>query len=230
MPEAQEYLQSSLLRLAESIIPGVWNYNPGCLLDEHKRRDSIFLRQLFHAKKNERRRVLENLHLSVNQLQHRQALDTSMDLSTELNTAKAALKEKIGEFSYYASKQKFASDIQASERCSKFFFRPPQVLHKSLIPVESADALEPTCSAFTTYWSGIFCSPSRKYNHAKPSWNRVSLSALLQHTTSRLSPAQAAYLDSPLTANDFSWALTQTASGKTPGPDGLLLDYYKAGI
>ena len=54
----------------------------------------------------------------------------------------------------------------------------------------------------------------------------MGLSRLLEHTTPRLSPTDRAFLDSPLTANDFFWALKHTALGKTPGPDGLPLDYY----
>ncbi|UIZ28705.1 hypothetical protein KXD40_009211 [Peronospora effusa] len=55
----------------------------------------------------------------------------------------------------------------------------------------------------------------------------MGLSQILQHTSSVLTPEDRAYLDSPLTANDFDWALQHTAPGKTPGPDGLPLDYYK---
>ena len=57
-------------------------------------------------------------------------------LSADLSSAKAALDAKLGESAHYASKQKFSSDIQATERCSKFFFRPHQVLYKSPIPVD----------------------------------------------------------------------------------------------
>ncbi|CAI5714449.1 unnamed protein product [Peronospora destructor] len=179
LPEAQAYLSDSLHKLAASFLPGIWNYNPGCLLDEHKKTGSIFLRELLHAKKNARQRDIEGLHLSINQLQRQEALDPSVDLSATLSSAKAALQTKLGESAHFASKQKFASDIQATERCSKFFFRPPQVLHKSPIPVDSAEALESTCSAFNSYcWSDINCSPSREYGHAKPNWNRMDLSRL----------------------------------------------------
>ncbi|RQM12278.1 hypothetical protein DD237_005717 [Peronospora effusa] len=58
----------------------------------------------------------------------------------------------------------------------------------------------------------------------------MGLSQMLQHTSSVLTPEDRAYLDSPLTANDFYWALQHTAPGKTPGPDGLPLDYYKVDL
>ena len=58
----------------------------------------------------------------------------------------------------------------------------------------------------------------------------MELSRLLQYTTSALTPADRAYLDSPLTSNDYYWALQHTATGKTPGPDGLPLEYYKVDL
>lgn len=231
LPEAQEYLSNSLIELATSFrAPSFKHYNPGCLLDEHKRRDSIFLRELFAAKKNERQRVIENLHLRVNEVRHIQALNPGEDFSQALNDARAQLQEKLEEQAHYSSKQKFASDFEDSEKCSKYFFRPPQVLHRTPIPVETAEDLEPTCAAFNEYWSGVYCSPSREYTHQKPRWNRLKLAGILQHTKTRLTPAQQAYLDSPFTANDFFGALKNTAAGKTPGPDGLPLAYYKVNL
>jgi exonuclease III len=53
LPESQEYLRESLMRLADKLRPVTSgeNYNPGCLLDEHKRCDAIFLRETFKVKK-----------------------------------------------------------------------------------------------------------------------------------------------------------------------------------
>ena len=74
LPEAQNYLSASLHKLAESFLSGIWNYKPGCLLEKTKRKDSIFLRELFQAKKNDCQREIMELHLVVKRLQHRQAL------------------------------------------------------------------------------------------------------------------------------------------------------------
>ncbi|OWZ10893.1 Pol Polyprotein [Phytophthora megakarya] len=51
--------------------------------------------------------------------------------------------------------------------------------------------------------------------------NRFKLAQLLRHTKTRLTSKDQAYMDSPCTANEFYWALTYTAAGKTPGLDGL---------
>ena len=201
-------------KLAESFLSGIWNYKPGCLLEKTKRKDSIFLRELFQDEKNDRQREIEELHLVVNRLQYQQAFNSLETLSADLSSAKAALGAKLGESAHYANKPKFAFDIQATERCSKFFFRPPQLLYKSPIAVYSAELLESTCSNFNKYWSSIYCSPSREYGHVKPQWDRMELSRLLQYTTAASTPADRAYLDSPLTANEFYWALQHTSTGQ----------------
>ncbi|KAI9916737.1 hypothetical protein PsorP6_016962 [Peronosclerospora sorghi] len=59
---------------------------------------------------------------------------------------RADLKTKFDKQAQYSSKQQFVSDLEASERCSKFFFRPPQVLHKTPILVDSSEELELLCS------------------------------------------------------------------------------------
>ena len=125
-PEAKKYLRTSLFRLAASFNPTLRRSNPGCLLDEHKRQDSIFLRGLFLVKKNALLRAIEDLHLTVNRLHHRQALDPTVDLSSAIASAQATLSVKLLESVQVASRRKFASDIQATERCSRFFFDPPK--------------------------------------------------------------------------------------------------------
>ncbi|KAF4032795.1 Reverse transcriptase (RNA-dependent DNA polymerase) [Phytophthora infestans] len=157
-------------------------------------------------------------------------LSKPADYSERIAAAKAALNENLEEQAYYASKQKFASDLDSSERCSKPFFRPPQVLHKTPIPVDSAEELESTCTAFSSYWSRIYCSPSQEFGHHKPKWDRIKLSQIHQHTRTRHTSEAQAYLNSPFTANEFYWALSHTSTGKTPGPDGLPVEYYKVDL
>lgn len=76
----------------------------------------------------------------------------------------------------------------------------------------------------------MFHSPSKEFNHARPSWSCTKFAQILQHTEARLTPAQRAYLDSPFTANDFYWALKNTTPGKAPGPDGLPFAYYQSNL
>lgn len=224
-------MHKTLNELADSFWASYWNsYNPGFLLDEHKRNDSIILRELFLKKKNERMRVLKNLHLKVNELQHLHAQEPSSVHPDRITIANTKLKEKLNEQKYYSSKRKFTSDLESTERCSKKNFRPPAILHKMPIPVDLIEDLESTCSSFLSYWSGIYCSPSKEFGHSKPKWDPFKLVQILQDTKSRLTLTDQAYLDSPFTAFVIYWALNHTAIGKTPGPDGLPVEYYKTDV
>uniref|UniRef100_K3WWU7 Endonuclease/exonuclease/phosphatase domain-containing protein n=1 Tax=Globisporangium ultimum (strain ATCC 200006 / CBS 805.95 / DAOM BR144) TaxID=431595 RepID=K3WWU7_GLOUD len=119
LPEAQEYLKLSLIKLAESIDPTITStYNPGYLLDEHKRQDCIYLRQLFNEKKNKRQVEKEDLHMRINQLQHLQHLSPSQEVSTTLSSLQQKLRVHIEEEDHHKSKQKFASDLYQSEKCT----------------------------------------------------------------------------------------------------------------
>ncbi|KAI9913881.1 hypothetical protein PsorP6_006467 [Peronosclerospora sorghi] len=83
------------------------------------------------------------------------ALTSDVDYEGELAQTRADLKTKLDEQAHYSSRQQFASDLGASEHCSKFFFRPPQVHHKTPIPVDSVEELEHLCSQFNNFWSGV---------------------------------------------------------------------------
>nr|KAE8931217.1 hypothetical protein PF009_g18718 [Phytophthora fragariae] len=123
----------------------------------------------------------------------------------------------VCEHKHYASQKKFAVDLKDAEKWSKFFFRPPQILHNTPIPVDSPEELDTMCDEFNHFWSGVYRSPSKEFSHPKPKWNRLQMAEILQHTTAHLTPEQAAYMDSPLAANDFYWAIKHTTAGKASG-------------
>ncbi|KAE9209354.1 hypothetical protein PF002_g19136 [Phytophthora fragariae] len=135
----------------------------------------------------------------------------------KLSEKKAQLVVKLQEHKHYASQKKFAVDLKDAEKWSKFFFRPPQILHNTPIPVDSPEELDTMCDEFNHFWSGVYRSPSKEFSHPKPKWNRLQMAEILQHTTAHLTPEQAAYMDSPLAANDFYWAIKHTTAGKASG-------------
>ncbi len=231
LPEAQEFLRSSLEALANRIIitPSTRS-NPGCLYDEHKRRDSIFLRQLLVTKTNQRHCRLEALHLRINRLRTSLKLHPTTVIASELCTAQEDLRALQEQQAFFASRKKFASDLEQSERTSKYHLRPPQLLHRVKIPIDSAEDLQEITRSFNQYWSGVYCSPSREYSHASPKWDRTKLLKILRMVKNRISPKEKSYLDAPLTANDIFWALKTMAPNRAPGPDGLPLAYYKTNI
>ncbi|KAE8876912.1 hypothetical protein PF003_g38966 [Phytophthora fragariae] len=137
--------------------------------------------------------------------------------ANQLSEKKAQLVVKLQEHKHYASQKKFAVDLKDAEKWSKFFFRPPQILHNTPIPVDSPEELDTMCDEFNHFWSGVYRSPSKEFSHPKPKWNRLQMAEILQHTTAHLTPEQAAYMDSPLAANDFYWAIKHTTAGKASG-------------
>ncbi|KAI9918889.1 hypothetical protein PsorP6_011256 [Peronosclerospora sorghi] len=137
------------------------------------RRPSNICTDLF---KNAHQRCIETLHLHINLLQYLQAITTAAYYGDYLAQTRADLNTKQA---HYSSRQQFASDLGASERCSKFFFRPPQVLHQKPVPVDSAEELEPLCSQFSNFWSGLYCSPYKEFGHRRSHWDLSKLSRLL---------------------------------------------------
>ena len=75
----------------------------------------MYIWELFLIKKHARRQYSQDSQLTVNLLQHWQALKASAYLLFALSSARETLTEKSGEFAHYASKLKFASDIQATK-------------------------------------------------------------------------------------------------------------------
>lgn len=66
----------------------------------------------------------------------KKSLDPSVDLSSTILIANAPLAVKLWKTVHFFSEQKFASDIYATENCSKLI-RPPYILYKTIIPVDS---------------------------------------------------------------------------------------------
>lgn len=229
LPEADEYLRISLTQLASAIDTTHDNYNPGCLLDEHKRRDAIFLRKLFETKRNTRTRAMQELNESINRLQHLKPPQDS-EAHKELEDKKTQLQAKLEEDKHYASKNKFQADLLAAEKCTAKFLRPPTVLHNTTIPVDSQEQLTDVCDEFRNFWSAIFKSPSREFAYKPPRWSPVKLARILRHTEARVTCQDARATDSPITANDIYHAIKAMPQGKAPGPDGLPVAYYYTDI
>ncbi|KAK1928964.1 hypothetical protein P3T76_015604 [Phytophthora citrophthora] len=120
-----EHLTISAEELAERIIlfPGT---NPGCLLDEHKRADSIYLRRkwidLHNADAREMASKVEAVNNAVDL--YNAAPFAANQAAIERSKAElAAYRELIKERN---EAKKFAADLHMSERATCHFFRPPQ--------------------------------------------------------------------------------------------------------
>ncbi|KAI9914588.1 hypothetical protein PsorP6_007601 [Peronosclerospora sorghi] len=129
VPDVREYLVRSAHALADriKIFPGT---NPGCLLDEHKRSDSIYLRRKWIEIRDVDSRCMSAKITAVNE-----ALDLCNASPTQANLTKceqaraelAAYRDNIKQRN---EAKKFSANLHLSERATRYFFRPPQ--HDSL--------------------------------------------------------------------------------------------------
>lgn len=235
LPAVQVVLGKTLDQLCERLRAGT-DDNPGALLDEHKRADGIFIRQIFHAFKNQDqdrlsqlRQVIsdaEVLHASVPSDAHRSALESA---KMELRAFSELLESRL-------EQAKFDRDIRLGETGSSFFFRPPSApeYRVSIPTVQRQDgslATEATemAALHRRFWGSLFQSPSYDLagSLAQRHINPPALADMLKHTLNRLSPDDQRFLDAPMTANDFFWAIKTSSKNKSSGLDGLPAEYYQ---
>ena len=210
--------------------------NPGALLDEHKRADAIFLRQIFHELKNQDQEQLRHLQQSVSAAKARHATNPDQDSSEQIQESTAALAAFQDSLRSRRESAKFDHDIREGETGSAYFLRPPTPpdFRVSIPSVrrpdnsEATDAIE-MAALHRNYWGSIFQSPSEDLASRIPRRRFQPLQFLqhLAHTTKRLRPHDQRFLDSPLTAHDFYWAITKSPKGRSSGLDGLPVEYYQ---
>ncbi|KAF0699495.1 Aste57867_9965 [Aphanomyces stellatus] len=220
LPSVQDYLQASLDSLMDKLAtPALPNFNPDCLLDEHKRADCIHLREALAEHNNATQRRLHDLLLDA-----RSKSAVARRTSTAADTDAAAMAQAIYSKYYKALKEsqkqsRFDQDLDHDERCSKEFLRPTTTeTYRTSLPVRTANEYDETTTKFRTFWAKTFQSPSNDVQAARPTTNRLLLRSILSHTRQRLTEDQKRALEAPLTANDFYFAITKSAKNKAPGP------------
>ncbi|RQM10836.1 hypothetical protein B5M09_012197 [Aphanomyces astaci] len=203
-------------------------FNPGCLLDEHKRADAIYLREQFVARRHATSRRLSELLSTARKLALTQRLHPS---AASIQAAEAAHAEYAALYTAtqeQARSSRFDDIITQEDRCSKEFFRPPTTSAlPTIIPVQNASDHSTVSQGFRTYWATIFQSPSRDIQAVPTQTNAELLTHILEHTSASLTLTSQHALDAPFTARDFFDAIAHTAKGKAPGPDGLPIEYYQ---
>ncbi|KAI9905223.1 hypothetical protein PsorP6_014184 [Peronosclerospora sorghi] len=234
VPEIQDFLVTSVHALADRIklFPGS---NPGCLLDEHKRTDSIYLRRRWIELRDLDSRRMASKITAVNS-----ALDLYNSMPTEAtklqyDQAKADLNAYRETIKQRNEAKKFAADLHLSERATSHFFRAPQqdCLRSPITELTREDGTitsdyAEVADGHRRYWGTLFQSTSPDLLHLRQAtYKPLKLATLLQDTVPRLTQKQQAMLDSPITANDLYWAIMKSKNGKAPGPDGLPIEYYK---
>ena len=152
---------------------------------------------------------------------------SNLSLKTHLEEVKARNQYKT-----------FAADLHSSERATSHFFRPPQqdCLQSPITCFQAQDGSVTEDQAQIStgrrhFWGQLFQSPSPDlYDQCTATCQPLRLVEFLQDTTACLTMDQISWMDAPLTANEFCWAIMTSKSGKAPGPDGLPIEYYKMAI
>lgn len=235
VPLVQETLKGTLEDLCNRIrlFPGA---NPGALLDEHKRADREFLRQMQRNLKNKDDEKLRELRRELNLAKAMYASCPSEDTKAELDTAQAELQSLEDFFISRREQVKFDKDVTEGERGTAHFFRPPTPSNfKVAIPdVRRPDGTTTTdaddmAAEHRAYWGALYQSPSDDLRESIPTrhYDPIELQELLKYSDKRLSDEHRRMLDAPMTANDFFYAITKSPKGKSAGFDGLPAEYYQ---
>ncbi|KAF0703528.1 hypothetical protein AaE_015325 [Aphanomyces astaci] len=228
LPQVKEYLCGSLATLMDTLAGHSFpNYNPGCLLDEHKRSDSIYLREAYAAHHNTTQRRLHDLLLDARIKEAESRRRPSPETLKAYKSAQTLYEKYYATVKESQKQSRFDQDLHSDERSSKEFLRPPtQSCHQARLPIRTQAEFVSTASKFRQYWAQIFQSPSRDLNCPVQPHNRRRLQSVLAKTTRRLTTTQRRSMEAPLTANEFYFAITKSARNKAPGPDGLPIEYY----
>ncbi|KAF4135669.1 Reverse transcriptase (RNA-dependent DNA polymerase) [Phytophthora infestans] len=230
----QDYLIRSVEALADriKIFPGA---NPGCLLDEHKRADCIYLRRRWlELRKADERKMAAKID-AVNDATDLVNVIPTEENHTALEQAKLDLQSHREDIKARNEYKKFAADLHLSERATSYFFRAPQsdCLRSPITALTQEDGTvtddqDAIATGHRQFWGRIFQSTSSDLRDQRTAtYKPLKLAKLLRDTTTRLDAQQQAMLDAPITANDLFWAITTSKNGKAPGPDGLPIEYYK---
>ncbi|CAH0488952.1 unnamed protein product [Peronospora farinosa] len=234
-PAVQAVLQATLDDLCDRIHVGPGS-NPGALLDEHKRADAIFLREMFTARRNQDHSRLAELQQHVYATETAHAAAPTVASESLLLNAKSECTAFMELLASQRERAKFDRDISDRETGSKFFLRPPSAeSYRVAIPgVVRADGSVTTdphdmASLHRHYWGHYFRPPLATSPPRVPCrrYSPGDLEDLLRHTTARVSSEDQRFLDAPMTAHDFYWAITKSPKGKSSGFDGLPAEYYQ---
>ncbi|KAF1319013.1 Pollike protein, partial [Globisporangium splendens] len=210
--------------------------NPGALLDEHKRADSIFLREAHKLLKSKDQDHLRGLQAKVNECEAIHAVCPFADSSADLTAAQLERNTFQELLTSRHEAAKFDRDVTQGEKGTKHFFRPPtQPEYRVSIPRvrlpggETTSDPDAMAAAHRNFWGEAFQSPSRDLKGSFPDrrYDPGSLQRLLQHATRRLTEQQRNSIDAPITANDMYWAIVHSPKNKSAGYDGLPAEYYQ---
>uniref|UniRef100_A0A8C5LYI8 Reverse transcriptase domain-containing protein n=1 Tax=Leptobrachium leishanense TaxID=445787 RepID=A0A8C5LYI8_9ANUR len=147
------------------------------------------------------RRSLSDL---MNTLHHRTCLQTKAFFHTHGDKSGRLLARMI-------AKKRAATYIACvRDRKGRPQYMPPQIM-----------------TALRDYYKQLYSLPGPQTDKTRQTLLEQIQTYHSKHTTRKLSEIDAALLEEPITEGELSIALKSSQTGKSPGPDGLPLRYYK---
>ncbi|GMF17593.1 unnamed protein product [Phytophthora lilii] len=199
--DVKKTLVKSAMRLANSIriFPGS---NLGCLLDEHKRSDCVYLRRRWLELKGADARVMAAKIEAVNDAFNLFKLIRTEENKEQLNQAKADLRAHRANIKERNEANKFAADLRQSERVTKHFLRAPQhdSLRSPITELRRADGSiteDPAeiATGHREFWGKLFQSTSPDLKHHRTATYRpIELAKSLKIRLSTLRFSRGAFL------------------------------------
>ncbi|KAI9916877.1 hypothetical protein PsorP6_017828 [Peronosclerospora sorghi] len=166
VPDVREYLFRSAHALDDriKIFPGT---NTGCLLDEHKRSDSIYLRRKWIELRDVDFRCMSAKITAVNEDRDLCNACPTQENLTKCEQARAELAAYRDTIKQRNEAKKFAADLHLSERATRYFFRAPQQdsLRSPITELTRKDGIvteniQEIADGHRRYWGNIFKSTS----------------------------------------------------------------------
>ncbi|TDH72018.1 uncharacterized protein CCR75_000126 [Bremia lactucae] len=153
--DIQYQLYVNLQRLLNTLDPF---RNPGCILDEHKRQDRIFLSKEYLKRKTASTAQLRQLLLNFQEAKHHLSLFPSDTAAIHCDEARQAYFNFNTALRERNSVSKFDSDVATAETSSKDFFRAPTAAEMKLTissvntPTGISRDLDTVISTHREYW------------------------------------------------------------------------------
>uniref|UniRef100_A0A803JEZ2 Reverse transcriptase domain-containing protein n=1 Tax=Xenopus tropicalis TaxID=8364 RepID=A0A803JEZ2_XENTR len=92
----------------------------------------------------------------------------------------------------------------------------------------TAETSSEIAEVFRKYYTKLYQLPDSKLPHDKDSYKKQLCNSYIQDSKIPRIPHEAkTILDSPMTTEEFLFAIKNAKSGKAPGPDGFSISYYK---
>ena len=174
------------------------------------------------AQRKKQRKHIQSLLKRLRNLQNKSNPKNFTHITQALRQKLRAHEQEQAESARVRAKIQWEEE---GERCSKFFFS----LEKKQQASRAMNALRTPDGKIVTDQAGILAEAGRFYHQLYSAENidREALENMLSKITKKISPDSKAKCDSPISLKELTQALKGMPNGKSPGTDGLTVEFYK---